>query len=118
VVNPTAVVPVVQESGMDVARGRTRTSTGGAPAPLVERPGQRSDADLLAALADPVRVPREADGTVPVRRAAAALGTGPDRARRLLNQAGLLRTEPFTDRTNGIPVPALTATTSEQGGKP
>jgi hypothetical protein len=37
------------------------------------------------------RVRRESDGTVPVRRAAKALGTGPDRARRLLAEAGLLR---------------------------
>jgi len=49
----------------------------------------RTDAQLLAALA---QVPRDADGTVPVRRAAAALSTGPDRARRLLADAGLLRT--------------------------
>jgi hypothetical protein len=52
--------------------------------------GRRTDADLIAALAD---VPREPDGTVPVRRAAAALGTGPDRARRLLAASGLLRGE-------------------------
>jgi hypothetical protein len=44
---------------------------------------------LLALLAE---VPRDADGTVPVRRAAAALSTGPDRARRLLRTAGLLHT--------------------------
>jgi hypothetical protein len=48
----------------------------------------RSDEQLLAALAD---LPRDPDGNVPVRRAAAALGTGPDRARRLLTQAGLRR---------------------------
>jgi hypothetical protein len=48
----------------------------------------RSDEELLAALAD---LPRDPDGNVPVRRAAAALGTGPDRARRLLTQAGLRR---------------------------
>jgi hypothetical protein len=48
----------------------------------------RGDDQLLAALAD---LPRDPDGTVPVRRAAAALGTGPDRARRLLAQAGLRR---------------------------
>jgi hypothetical protein len=49
----------------------------------------RSDEQLLAALTD---LPRDPDGRVPVRRAAAALGTGPDRARRLLTQAGLRRT--------------------------
>jgi hypothetical protein len=62
------------------ARRRTGTAAGG-----------RTDADLIAALAD---VPREPDGTVPVRRAAAALGAGPDRARRLLSTAGLLRADP------------------------
>ena len=56
--------------------------------PRMRRTRTRTDADLIAALAD---VPREADGTVPVRRAAAALRTGPDRARRLLRTAGLLR---------------------------
>jgi hypothetical protein len=48
----------------------------------------RTDEQLLAVLAD---LPRDPDGNVPVRRAAAALGTGPDRARRLLTQAGLRR---------------------------
>ena len=56
------------------------------------RPARRShvrtDAELLAALAE---VPREPDGTVPIRRAAKALGSGPNRARRLLAEAGLLR---------------------------
>jgi hypothetical protein len=59
----------------------------------------RSDEHLLAALAD---LPRDPDGTVPVRRAAAALGTGPDRARRLLTQAGLRRLpdpDPRVDQT-------------------
>lgn len=56
----------------------------------VRRTGTRTDDRLIAALAD---VPREADGSVPVRRAAAALGTGPDRARRLLATAGLLRAD-------------------------
>ena len=61
--------------------------------PRKRRTGTRTDAELTAALAD---VPRDKDGTVPVRRAAAALGTGPDRARKLLRAAGLLRT---TDST-------------------
>jgi hypothetical protein len=58
--------------------------------PRRRRTKTRTDADLVAALAD---VPHDKDGTVPVRRAAAALGTGPDRARRLLRSAGLLRTD-------------------------
>ena len=53
------------------------------------RTGTRSDAELVAALAG---LPREADGTVPIRRTTAALGCGPDRARRLLAAHGLLRT--------------------------
>ena len=56
-----------------------------------DRAGTRPDAALIAALAE---VPREADGTVPVRRAAAALSCGPDRARRLLAAKGLLRPAP------------------------
>jgi hypothetical protein len=66
------------------------------------RDGTRTDAALLTALAG---VPREPDGTVPVRRAAAALGTGPDRARRLLADAGLLRTAAIA-ATSAPPVPA------------
>jgi hypothetical protein len=58
--------------------------------PRKRRTGIRTDTDLTAALAE---LPRDADGTVPVRRAAAALRTGPDRARRLLRNAGLLRTD-------------------------
>jgi hypothetical protein len=64
----------------------TRSASTGTP--RQRRTGTRTDADLMAALAT---VPRDADGTVPVRRAAAALGTGPDRARKLLRAAGLLR---------------------------
>jgi hypothetical protein len=59
------------------------------------KPAARTDDELLAALAE---VPRDEDGTVPVRRAAAALGTGPDRARRLLTTAGLRR-DPDTATT-------------------
>jgi hypothetical protein len=65
-------------------KGRTGTRT-------AKGSGTRTDADLIAALAD---VPRDADGSVPVRRAAAALGCGVDRARRLLAAQGLLRTDP------------------------
>jgi len=62
---------------------------------------QRTDAELIDALA---RVKRDPDGTVPVRRAANALGTGPDRARRLLREAGLLRVPvPVPDP----PIPAV-----------
>lgn len=57
----------------------------------------RSDAELIAAVQ---RLTRDSDGTVPVRRAAKALGTGPDRARRLLSDAGLLRTRRDSDRSS------------------
>lgn len=57
--------------------------------PRAPRTARRTDdAVLLAVLSE---IPREPDGTVPVRRAATALGTGPDRARRLLRQARLYR---------------------------
>ena len=58
----------------------------------------RTDAELTAALAE---LPREPDGTVPIRRATAALGCGPDRARRLLAAAGLLRTHPTATAAAG-----------------
>ena len=48
----------------------------------------RTDAQLLDILTN---VERDQDGTVPVRRAARELGCGPDRARRLLTKAGLLK---------------------------
>ncbi|MCK9894771.1 winged helix-turn-helix domain-containing protein [Frankia sp. AgB32] len=78
---------------------RRRTGT-----PSKRRTARRTDADLIAALAD---VPRDPDGTVPVRRAAAALGCGPDRARRLLTAQGLLR--PRTTDAPTAPTPVLTA---------
>lgn len=68
-------VPVAPINGTEPARAKPKT-----------------DAQLLAALRQPKRVPRDPDGTVPIQRAAKLLGCGPDRARRLLDQAGLLRT--------------------------
>ena len=60
-------------------------------------PGQLVvDAELTEAL---VELPREPDGTVPIRRATAALGCGPDWARRLLAAAGLLRSGTTTTTT-------------------
>jgi hypothetical protein len=76
------------------------TRTGGrAPA--------RTDAELTAAVAG---LPREPDGTVPIRRATAALGCGPDRARRLLAASDLLRlpaapTPTTTDQPAGEAAP-------------
>ena len=61
----------------------------------------RTDAELAAALRD---LPREPDGTVPIRRATAAMRCGPDRARRLLAANGLLRgTSPDTTSTESAP---------------
>jgi hypothetical protein len=104
-IGPLAVdgLMVMATAALVATGGRYRPATP-LPAPPAEEPartataakrrtGTRADTELMAALAD---VPREADGTVPVRRAAAALGTGPDRARKLLRAAGLLRA---TDRT-------------------
>jgi hypothetical protein len=100
-IGPLAVdgLMVMATAALIATSGRYRpTVPAAAPTPAKEpartgtshkrRTGTRTDADLMAALVD---VPREADGTVPVRRAAAALGTGPDRARKLLRAAGLLR---------------------------
>jgi len=71
--------------GAATAQSRSVHPASPSPAPV---PARRTDADLAAVLA---RVPREPDGTVPVRRTAAALHCGPDRARRLLREAGLLK---------------------------
>lgn len=79
------------------APGRTGTRTAS------RKPG-RTDADLAAVL---VGLPREADGTVPIRRATAALGCGPDRARRLLEAAGLLRTTPAGAAPTTDPAPPV-----------
>ena len=65
----------------------------------------RTDADLLVQLR---RLPRKPDGSVPIQRAAKALGVGSGRAKRLLTEAGLLReTRPrtasrTTSRTTGV----------------
>jgi hypothetical protein len=77
----------------------------------------RSDQQMHAILADTERVTRDPDGTVPVRRAQAALRVGAPRARQLLSDAGLLRvrditpdasqTQPEPAKTNGHPVPDL-----------
>jgi hypothetical protein len=64
----------------------------------------RTDAELTEALA---AVERDADGSVPVRRAARALGCGPDRARRLLREAGLLREEETAKKATPEPRTAL-----------
>jgi Protein of unknown function (DUF2637) len=90
-----AAPPAADSAGSALARpARTAGRTGtrgpgrtGTPARL--RRSGRTDAELTAVL---VGLPREPDGTVPIRRATAALSCGPDRARRLLAAAGLLRT--------------------------
>jgi hypothetical protein len=98
-----------------IAPGQPRTAPPGTPtkkpavptgpAPVEDRPAAptglgrvrrqaRTDAELTDVLA---AVERDEDGTVPVRRAARALGCGPDRARRLLRESGLLRATPQDD---------------------
>ncbi|WP_225438523.1 DUF6284 family protein [Candidatus Frankia nodulisporulans] len=93
--DPTTTVPVPVPRTSTSARRRTGTAS-------KPRAPRRTDAELIAALAE---VPRDPDGTIPVRRATAALGCGPDRARRLLTAQGLLRPR-ITDTT---PAPVLTA---------
>lgn len=92
---PTKDVPAPRTGTSPRRRTGTRSK---------RRTARRTDADLIAALAD---VPRDPDGTVPVRRAAAELGCGPDRARRLLTAQGLLR--PRTTDAPTAPTPVLTA---------
>jgi Protein of unknown function (DUF2637) len=75
---------MVPQRPSGAARRRPSRRAGEKAAPVAVR----SDEQLLATLAE---LPRDRDGKVSVRRAAAALGTGPDRARRLLTQAGLRR---------------------------
>ncbi|GAA4467045.1 hypothetical protein GCM10023170_078880 [Phytohabitans houttuyneae] len=99
--------PVATRSGSAGSPERRRVRTAPAPTGLAAprrggtRSPQRTDADLVDVLK---RVKRDRDGTVPVRRAAKALGTGPDRARRLLRDAGLLRVPP------AVPDPPVRAT--------
>ncbi len=107
-------------AGPTVAAGRAK----GAPvawAPVVATVGSttraaqvrspnRTDAQLRRLLGNPNRVPRDLDGSVPVRRAATLLGCGADRARRLLAEAGLLRiTEVAHSPINGVRGPELMA---------
>jgi hypothetical protein len=61
-----------------------RTDPGGTPAREIV-----SDEQLRALLESPWYVPRDEDGTVPIRRAVKRLSIGPDRARRLLDELGL-----------------------------
>jgi len=97
---PATVAAQGSASRSDAAAGLPHTN----PATHARRgagSAQRSDADLIEAVK---RLPRNPDGTVPVRRAAKALRTGPDRARRLLREAGLLHIPvPVPDP----PVPAV-----------
>src|SRR6185369_11337740 len=65
---PTARKTAPKPTTAATTRGGGRAAKNTAPAAPV-----RTDEDLLLALAE---VPRDPDGTVPVRRAAAALGTG------------------------------------------
>jgi hypothetical protein len=107
---PTRTPPAPPTRTRTAVTRKPRTGTPG-KGHTAKPAGTRTDAELLAALAD---VPRDPDGTVPVRRAKGALGTGPDRARRLLADAGLLRTGADTPTVNGHPVPDLVTTSGSQ----
>ena len=72
-----------------IGTGKARTGTGRGRRTGTARIA--TDAELIERLAE---VNRDADGTVPIRRAARELGTGPTRAKRLLEAAGLLATAP------------------------
>lgn len=63
-----------------------------------------TDAEIVAALRDPQRVPRR-NGRVSIKAAVEALGIGPDRARRLLDETGLRATP---QQANGQRVDFLT----------
>ncbi len=67
------------------------------------------DEVLIAVLRNPVRVPREADGTVPIKRAMRVLKIGRDRAIRVLKAQGLLR-EPLDETADDTPVEGTTST--------
>lgn len=82
---PEPVEPPAAETG--TAGPPPAPGTAGARPP-------RSDEQCRALLTYPELVPRDPDGFVPVKQAARALGCGPDRARRLLQHAGLLRPAP------------------------
>ncbi len=96
--------PVPRATGATRTGTRRATRTGHAAGTRTGgRTPARTDAELTAALAE---LPREPDGTVPIRRATAALGCGPDRARRLLAAADLLRS----------PAAPTTTTTDDPAG--
>jgi len=94
-----AVAPVASVAPVPVRATATRTGAPSRPRKAVgsgTRTGvkpARPDEELRAVLSYPELVARDADGTVPVRRAARELGCGVDRARKLLREAGLLATD-------------------------
>jgi hypothetical protein len=94
---PAADPPAPRTAGRTGTRRPARTGKAAGTRTGSRRP-VRTDAELTAVLVD---LPRQPDGTVPIRRATAALGCGPDRARRLLAAADLLR--PSTSPTAGRP---------------
>ncbi len=95
----------------DMPMAALQAVAGGSPTRTAQvRSPNRTDAQLRRLLANPNRVPRDPDGSVPVRRAANLIGCGADRARRLLAEAGLLRIpEVEHSPVNGHRVPELVA---------
>jgi len=84
---PSAGTPAIPAEARTADSGPDRTATPSPPA-AVPLP----DEVIVALLEHPTYVPREDDGTVPIRRAAARLNIGASRAKRLLANRGLLRT--------------------------
>jgi hypothetical protein len=107
----TADVPPARTGAVRGSRtGRpTSSRTGGRTGSRRPTRAVRTDVELTAALRG---LPREPDGTVPIRRATAALGCGPDRARRLLAAADLLRTP---NTASAEPPPAPPTSTTDDG---
>lgn len=106
---PVLAAPVIEQVSPPVPELEPVPET--APEPVATRAAKaKTDAQLLAALRNLRRVPRDPDGTVPIRRAARTLEIGPDRAKRLLTEAGLLSTgddaegepEPVPAKVNGV----------------
>lgn len=93
---PAFSTPAPRANGTGTGTPTPSLTSGGAPDSTPE------DEVLLTVLRDPARVPREADGTVPIKRAIKVLGVGRPRAMRLLSTLGLLRV-PDPDDGSGTP---------------
>lgn len=96
---PPMNTPVPPPNGTGTVTPAPPVTSGGTP------DGTPGDEELLAVLRDPARVPREGDGTVPIKRATRVLGVGRTRAIRLLDTLGLRR---YPDPDDGTDTPGGT----------